>query len=77
VSAGVSRVNPQALRFRALAASSEAANLNNGMKAFVDGVEAEIRLGVGDETGMTPVYAVFCGRTAPGRSGMRARQNVC
>jgi acetyl/propionyl-CoA carboxylase alpha subunit len=69
----ISLVNPQALRFRALAASSEAAKLNNGMKAFVDGVEAEIRLGVGDETGMTPVYAVFCGRTAPGRSGMRAK----
>jgi hypothetical protein len=52
---------PAALRFKALVAASDAAGLTDGLEASVDGRTGEIRLGVGDESGLVPVYVVFDG----------------
>lgn len=71
--AAVSLVKTNALRFRGIAVSSEAAKLHDGMKMIVDGVEGELHLGIGDSTGTTPIYALFKDETAPGRAGERAK----
>ena len=65
-------VNPGAIRLKALAAASDAAKLADGLKAAVDGVEGVIRLGVGDESGLVPVYVVFPDGATKGRAGARA-----
>jgi hypothetical protein len=71
--AAATLVDVRALRFRALAAASETAKLQDGMRADVGGVAGELRLGVGDGSGMTALYAVFRDGTAPGRSGERMK----
>lgn len=70
--AAVSLVCPRTLRFRALVAAPEASRLRDGMKVTVSGVEADLRLGIGDG-GTVPVYAVFGYGAAPGRAGDRMR----
>ena len=64
-------IQPHALRFKALMAASEARRLKDGMKATVDARTGEVRLGVGDETGLVPVYVVF-GEQIPALAGERA-----
>ena len=59
----ISLVRTKALRFRSLAVSSEAAKLHDGMRAIVGGVDATIKLGIGEATGITPVFAVFDEKT--------------
>lgn len=65
-------VNPGAIRLKALAAASDVTRLGDGLKATVDGVEGTIRIGVGDESGLVPVYVIFPKGAAKGRSGARA-----
>ena len=65
-------VNPGAIRLKALAAASDVARLADGLKATVDGVEGAIRIGVGDESGLVPVYVTFADGAAKGRAGARA-----
>ena len=69
--AAATLVDHRALRFRALVVSSDAAKLRDGMDVLVGGVRAQLRLGIGESTGMIPVYAVFGSGDAPGRSGER------
>lgn len=71
--AAVSLVRTKALRFRGITVSSEAAKLYDGMKILVDGIEAELRLGIGEANGTTPIYAIFKDGTAPGRAGERMK----
>ena len=52
-------VRPQSLRFKALAAASDAEKLKEGMAAKVGKFSGEVRLGVGDGTGLVPVYVNF------------------
>jgi hypothetical protein len=70
----ISLVRTKALRFRSLAVSSEAAKLHDGMRAIVGGVDATIKLGIGEATGITPVFAVFDEKVIPpGRAGERIK----
>ena len=70
-SAAVTTLAPERVRFVSLVCASEAAKLADGMKGEVAGVEATVRLGAGDNSGMTRVYAIFGEGVAPGRSGER------
>lgn len=65
-------VRPRALRFRAVLAASEAARLREGMKVELAGVSGNLRFGIGDATGVMPVYALFPEGSVPGRAGERA-----
>lgn len=47
------------LRFKALVAASDALRLRNGMSAKVDGHYGHVRIGVGDDTGIVPIYVLF------------------
>ncbi len=57
--AAIQVVRPRSLRFKALMASSDAKRLEDGMKAKVGGNLGHIRIGVGDGSGLVPVYVVF------------------
>ncbi len=59
--AALQTVRTQALRFKALVAASDALRLKDGLEAKVGDFTGEIRLGVGDDTGLVPVYVVFKG----------------
>lgn len=65
-------VRPQALRFTALAAASDARKLTEGQRARVGAEEGVLRLGVGDDTGLVPVYVVFR-KDVAALAGERAR----
>ncbi len=64
-------VRPEALQLKALVAASDAARLSEGLKAMVDGNEGHIHFGVGDESGLVPVYVLFP-KGVKGRAGTRA-----
>ena len=66
-------VRPDALRLKAMVAASDADRLAAGLACEVDGVEGELRLGLGDDSGLVPVYAIFPNGTSKGRVGARAR----
>lgn len=57
--AAVQTVRTHDLRFKALVAASDALRLRNGMPAKVDGHHGHVRIGVGDDTGIVPVYVLF------------------
>jgi hypothetical protein len=57
--AALQTVRTHDLRFKALAASSDALKLRNGMPAKVGEHHGHIRIGVGDDTGIVPVYVLF------------------
>ena len=65
-------VRPQALRFRAVLAASEAARLKEGLKVDLEGVPGTLRLGIGDSSGTVPAYALFAEGSVPRRAGERA-----
>ncbi len=65
-------VRPQALRFRAVLAASEAARLKEGLKVDLEGVSGTLRLGIGDSSGTVPAYALFAEGAVPRRAGERA-----
>ena len=65
-------VRPQALRFRAVLAASEAARLKEGLKVDLEGVPGTLRLGIGDSSGTVPAYALFAEGAVPRRAGERA-----
>ncbi len=69
-------VRPDGLQLKVLAATSEAAKLTPGGACEVDGIKGELRLGLGDDTGMVPVYAVFPQGIAKGMVGERAQLAV-
>lgn len=52
-------VNRSDLRFKALVAQSDAKRLKDGMVAKVGENNGRIRVGVGDERGIVPVYVLF------------------
>jgi len=66
-------VRKDSLRLKALVVASEAGRLADGLACEVEGVTGELRLGMGDDTGLVPVYAVFPKGTLRGRTGARAR----
>lgn len=68
--AAIQLLRPNAVRFRALATASDASRLRDGMKAEVTGCPGEIRLGVGNELGIVPIYVLF-DSNVKGRSGER------
>lgn len=70
--AAIGLVRPQALRFRAVLAASEAARLKEGMKVDLEGVPGTLRLGIGDSSGTVPAYALFAEGSVPRRAGERA-----
>jgi hypothetical protein len=57
--AAVQTVRTHDLRFKALVAASDALRLSNGMPAKVDGHHGHVRIGVGDDTGIVPIYVLF------------------
>lgn len=57
-------VNPRTLRFKATVPAADAQNLADGMSAKVGANEGSIRLGIGDGTGLIPVYVVFTNSVA-------------
>ena len=70
--AAVQTVRTRDLRFKALVASSDALRLRTGMPANVDGIHGRIRIGVGDDTGLVPVYVLF-GEEVDALAGARSR----
>lgn len=58
-SAAVEMVRTGDLRFKALVASSDAARLKDGMSAKVGKNDGMLRIGIGDDSGLVPVYALF------------------
>ena len=52
-------VRTQHLRFKALVTASDAINLKNGMSAKVGADLGKIRIGIGDDSGLVPVYVLF------------------
>lgn len=60
-----------ALRFRSQVVASEAARLQDGMPVLVDGVRGTLRLGVGESSGLVPVYALFAENVHKVRAGAR------
>ena len=57
--AALQTVRTHDLRFKALAASSDALRLRNGMPAKVGEHHGHVRIGVGDDTGIVPIYVLF------------------
>lgn len=57
--AAVQTVRTHDLRFKALVASSDALKLRNGMSAKVGEHHGCVRIGVGDDTGLVPIYVLF------------------
>lgn len=57
----VETVNPKLLHFKALVPASEALQLKNVKSAKVDGIRGDLRIGIGDESGLVPAYVVFPG----------------
>lgn len=57
--AAVQTVRTHDLRFKALVASSDALKLRNGMSAKVGEHHGHVRIGVGDDTGLVPIYVLF------------------
>ena len=57
--AALQTVRTHDLRFKALAASSDALKLRNGMPAKVGEHHGHVRIGVGDDTGIVPIYVLF------------------
>lgn len=68
-------VRPKELRFKALVASRDAARLEDGLEARVGRFSGEVRLGVGDDSGLVPVYVVFGGEI-DAVAGERAEASV-
>lgn len=65
-------IQPQALRFKALIPATEAQTLQDRLHVHVEDAHGELRLGIGSENGLTPVYIYF--ETAPksARAGAKA-----
>ena len=65
-------IQPQALRFKALIPATEAQALQDRLHVHVEDAHGELRLGIGSENGLTPVYIYF--ETAPksARAGAKA-----
>ena len=59
--AAVQTVRTRDLRFKALVAASDALQLKDGMSAKVGGHLGRIRIGVGDDTGLVPIFVLFDG----------------
>ena len=59
--AAIQTVRTHHLRFKALVAASDALHLKDGMSAKVGAHPGRIRIGVGDDTGLVPVYVLFAG----------------
>ena len=57
--AAVQTVRTHDLRFKALVAASDALKLRNGMSAKVGEHHGRLRIGVGDDTGIVPIYVLF------------------
>ena len=57
--AALQTVRTHDLRFKALAAASDALKLRNGMPAKVGEHHGHVRIGVGDDTGIVPIYVLF------------------
>lgn len=66
-------VRPHRLRLKALVAASDAARLVENAPCRVGAAAGTIRLGVGDDTGLVPVYVVFDAAPVKGRAGERAK----
>ncbi len=52
-------IDPTDLRFVASVAAADAARLTDGSPATVNGIKGRIRRGVGDASGLVPVYVYF------------------
>ncbi len=52
-------VQPRRLRFAAQVAAEDVAKLKEGQSATVNGQKGVVRIGVGDASGLVPVYVVF------------------
>ena len=65
-------IQPTALRFKALIPATEAQTLQDRLHVHVEEAHGELRLGIGSENGLTPVYIYF--ETAPksARAGAKA-----
>ena len=57
--AAVQTVRTHDLRFKALVAASDALRLRNGMSAKAGAHNGHLRIGVGDDTGLVPIYVLF------------------
>lgn len=57
--AAIQTVRTHDLRFKALVAASDALKLRNGMPAKVGEHHGRLRIGVGDDTGLVPIYVLF------------------
>ena len=57
--AAVQTVRTHDLRFKAPVAASDALKLRNGMTAKVGEHHGRLRIGVGDDTGIVPIYVLF------------------
>ena len=61
--AAVETVRPRDLRFKALVAASDAIKLKDGMPVKTEKGEGKLKIGVGDDLGLVPVYVLFDAQT--------------
>ena len=64
-------VQTRDLRFKALVASSDALRLKNSMPAKVGDNQGQIKIGIGDDMGLVPVYVLF-GKEVDALAGARS-----
>lgn len=69
----VELVRPERVRFKAFVPASEAARIKDGMKALCGAEVGTVKVGVGDDSGLTPVYAFFGEGLSAARPGERLR----
>ena len=54
-------IRPNALRFKALVAAADAIRIKNSSTASVNGRDGKIQFGIGDDSGIVPLYVLFDG----------------
>ena len=62
---------PKALRVKSVIPAAEAVRLREGQDVMVEGVKGTLHLGIGDATGLVPVYTVFEQPIETAIAGMR------
>ena len=68
--------NPSKLRFKGLIPAEQATRLKDGMPVSLGDENGELRLGIGDDSGLVPVYVIFNSSVKGAIAGEKATASV-